>query len=122
MDLKLVFNLPLPTELNHYIAGFILRPDWKTCRKHESGLIRQNCTDTAVRLEDPTYESVIEISSWTLYGKLFIIKWLNVLLNGRGINLTYKDRYTNWYTQKYLHWVVRSYNNYHGFQGFIIFV
>ena len=111
-----MFNLPLPTELNHYIAGFILRPDWKTCRNHESELIRQNCTDIAVRLKNQlsTVSTVIEISSWTLYGKLFIISWLNRRLNrglNRGIKLvTYKDRYINWYTQKYLHWFVRSCN------------
>jgi hypothetical protein len=69
----------LPRELLPGIMSFVLRPDWRTCKRQEAELIQEIYTDISYYIEDtkrdwsmsndPSYNEVYE---WTLYGK----KWL----------------------------------------------
>jgi hypothetical protein len=114
--MDLISKLPLPSDLCPLISDFIRRSDWKTCRKHEADLIRQMGINLTLRLVDPVYESVDfgfemtttnEVRSWTLYGKRFIVKWLNSGCSRTSMD--YFDRYTNWYTQMYILKFLKSY-------------
>jgi hypothetical protein len=115
--MDLITKLPLPMELNHLISEFIRRPDWKTCRKHEADLIRESYINMTEHLGDPAYDpvdyifsdpTVLEITRWTLYGKLFIVKWLESGCSRTGIGYGYYDHYTKWYTGIYILLFIQS--------------
>jgi hypothetical protein len=67
----------LPPELVEVIVGFVLRPDWRTCRRRVAELIEENNGLVLYYLERQDHwvcseEAYDEIDEWTLYGK----RWL----------------------------------------------
>jgi len=90
MDLCLLHAFPI--ELSRKIRGFILRPDWRTCRVHESQLIQNfnlwtkrvlnddalDWYDSNFKLEFPILfsqrELDIYLKEWTLVGRWVLIQ------------------------------------------------
>ena len=92
MDILLlrVVNL-FPSDLSPLLKGFILRPDWRTCRVHESRLIKEvnhwtkrvlnddalDWYDPRIPLDFPILFSQFELDTyleWTLYGRWYLIQ------------------------------------------------
>ena len=87
MDLR-----ALPTELTLLIQGFVMRPDWRTCKAHESQLIKKlnlwtkrvlnddalDWYDSRLKIEFPIVFSQKELSvylnEWTLVGRWYLIQ------------------------------------------------
>lgn len=92
MDLPTPLINKFPSDLSHLIHGFILRPDWRTCRVHESQLIKQFnlwtnrvLNDDALDWYDPDFklefpivfsqkELDIYLKEWTLVGRWYLIQ------------------------------------------------
>ena len=76
----------LPTELVFEIRDFVYRPDWKTCKRAESALIRERIFYSKVVLcqNERLYGVVKE---WTLMGWM----WLAHALSEEGQELLDQD-------------------------------
>ena len=69
----------LPPELVEEIIGFVLRPDWRMCKRHEAELIEENngyvfyCLEQ--RRDDWSWreEAYHEVDEWTLYGRTWLM-------------------------------------------------
>lgn len=103
MEYYLLSKLPFPTVLIPYILEYKLRPDWKTCRIHESNLIFE-----FNRLAREPYVEEIE-HGWSLFGVWYILWWVDtggVEQYGRPPRIRPQDEYyrdgdnyKGWYTQ-----------------------
>ena len=80
-----------PSDLSPLLKGFMLRPDWRTCRVHESRLIKESnhwtkrvlnddaldWYDPRIQLEFPIVFTQYELDiylEWTLYGRWYLIQ------------------------------------------------
>ena len=117
-----------PSDLFPLVMSFILRPDWKTCRKHEADCISQVnrwasevLDDTALDWYYPGVEKTFPIMlsqaaldaclAWTLFGRWYLIQltrdneyWHDSRQYPvkRG-----SSEYRKWYEQEF-HWVQNS--------------
>lgn len=121
MESYLLSKLPFPAALIPSILEYQLRPDWKTCRAHESNLIREFCRLVAEQIVNPNFEveywvldnyTIREVCDWTLFGAKYILDWL---MDGgvdrygrppriRPLDKYYRsgDKYQQWYTQSFM--------------------
>jgi hypothetical protein len=112
-----------PAELSRMIRGFILRPDWRTCKVKESNLIKDynlwtkrvlnddalDWYDSRIKMEFPIVFSQKELSiylDWSLFGRWFLIQ------------RTKKNNY--WYSftrcieiKDYKSWYMRTFHDLH---------
>jgi len=69
----------LPPELVEVIVGFVLRPDWRTCRRQIAELIEENNDLVLYYLVQRQHrwswseEAYDEIDEWTLYGRIWLM-------------------------------------------------
>ena len=114
--------LKLSDDLVPFIMDFIrpTRLDWRTCRKHEADLIKRLQQVVANSLVEPGMQDWIfdeytrrELATWSLYGVLYIISWLNkggIYQYGRPprcrpsavFHYYYSVHYHKWYTQTFM--------------------
>lgn len=113
-------ELPLPMELSLLIQSFLMRPDWRTCRVHESRLIKDfnlwtkrvlnddalDWYDSRLKMEFPIVFSQKELrvylNEWTLVGRWYLIQQ------------TKKDYY--WHLSQInpdSHWYARAFRAHH---------
>ena len=117
-QLAILEQLPLPNELVMYVKEFAAhtRLDWRTCRRHEAELIEQLHEHFLYQILDPNYDTdwmldtdtVIELSTWSLFGLTFILNWLDsggVHRYGRPPRCLPSDdyNYRKWYTQTFMY-------------------
>lgn len=124
MEYYLLSKLPFPTALIPYILEYHLRHDWKTCRAHESNLIKDFQRIVAEQVMNPNFEvelwvldnyTLREVSEWSLFGAWYILWWLE----GGGMDRSFKyssrperrpleqyhrsgDKYKNWYRRSFM--------------------
>ena len=121
MESYLLSKLPFPSALIPSIREYLPRPDWKTCRAHESNLIRDLKEAVMDQVENPNFEveywvldnyTIREVSEWSLFGAKYILYWL---MDGgvdrygrppriRPLDQYYRsgDKYQQWYTQSFM--------------------
>ena len=124
MEAYLLSKLPFPAALIPSILEYKLRPDWKTCREHESNLIkklRRNVMDQMYRMfeiydifdiEYCVLEDHYTLCEWSLFGMNYILCWLEDggmdrygrLPRIRPLEKYYRsgDDYHKWYTQSFM--------------------
>jgi hypothetical protein len=114
MDLLLLRLFP--ADLSRLIRGFVIRPDWQTCRAHESQLIKDfnrwtkrvldddalDWYDTNLRMEFPILfnqkELDIYLKEWTLFGRWYLILRTRKDYYWHSYAPTHNiDVYTDWY-------------------------
>jgi hypothetical protein len=121
MEAYLLSKLPFPAALIPSILEYKLRPDWKTCREHESNLIKElqrNVIDQLYRVFD-IYD-IVEIEyyvlddyrEWSLFGMNYVLYWLEEggmdrygrVPRIRPLEKYYRsgDDYLKWYTQSFM--------------------
>ena len=108
-----MFAYRLPSELIEEVIGFVLRPDWRTCKRHEANLIKEFNGCVSYYLEEtkgkwvswdsPSFD---EIENWTLYGRNWLMnahEWFIIAQGGRPPLIPprdgmYQDNYWKWYS------------------------
>ena len=118
MEAYLMTKLPFPAELIQSILEYKLRPDWKSCRKHESDLVKKFQRIMVNKVEDRVLDieywilddnMLSEVSVWSLFGMRYILRWLEY----GGANLCGRppirplenrsgDNYEEWYDQTFM--------------------
>ena len=106
----------LPPELVEEIIGFVLRPDWRTCKRHEAEHIEYNHGLVLDYLDQTKEnwgwdETYAEVDGWTLYGRRWLMDahtWL-VMAPGRPPLIPpteglYTDEYWKWYSHR-IQWI-----------------
>jgi len=99
----------LPSDLSRLLKGFLLRPDWRTCKAHESRLIKEcnhwtkrvlnddalDWYDPKIKMEFPIMFSQKELDvylDWSLFGRWYLIQ------RTKKDNFWYLNRKTDsWY-------------------------
>jgi len=112
-----------PADLSPLIKGFIVRPDWRTCKAHESRLIKDCNLWTKRVLNDDAldwYDSRLKMEFPILFSQKELDVYLEWSLFGRWylIQRTKKDNY--WYSftrcvevKDYKSWYARSFHDLH---------
>jgi hypothetical protein len=102
----------LPPELVEVIVGFVLRPDWRTCRRQIAELIEENnelVLYYLVQRQDHwswSEEAYDEIDEWTLYGRIWLMNAPQYLCIPRRAprippkDWMYPDEYWKWYSHR----------------------
>jgi hypothetical protein len=106
----------VPPELVEEIIGFVLRPDWRTCKRHEAEHIEYNHGLVLDYLDQTKEnwgwdETYAEVDGWTLYGRRWLMDahtWL-VVAPGRPPLIPpteglYTDEYWKWYSHR-IQWI-----------------
>jgi len=103
----------LPRELIQEIMTFVLRPDWRKCKRHEAGIIEENNGLVMGYLVDTkenwawSEEAYDEVDEWTLYGRTWLMSahpWV-VIAQRRPPLIPpreglYTDNYWKWYSHR----------------------
>ena len=108
-----MFAFSLPPELVEEIMGFVIRPDWRTCKRHEAEIIEENnglVLECLVERKDYwswSKEAYNDIDDWTLYGRTWLMRAPNYLCFAQlrsplipprdGL---YADNYWKWYSHR----------------------
>ena len=103
----------LPPELVEEIIGFVLRPDWRTCKRHEAELIEENNGYVFYCLEQRRdnwswrEEAYHEVDDWTLYGRTWLMNAHQGLCIAQlrpphipPADGYYTDNYWKWYSHQ----------------------
>ena len=114
----------LPEDTAHLIKSFLCqtRLDWRTCRTHEANLIKKLHRLVVISIADPDVDdwvfdasTTMELNTWTLFGVLHLISWLNKggayqfihrfgrpRFHSRPDYRLYGDKYQSWYLHTFM--------------------
>jgi len=108
-----MFARTVPPEMVEVINGFVLRPDWRTCKRPEAELIQENNELVSYYLVERrdywswTEEAYDEIDEWTLYGRTWLMHaHQGLCIAQRRPPLIppadgwYNDEYWKWYSHR----------------------